>query len=82
MSKENLVFKLDNLEYQIHYLQGTLESFQPRLNHTSKLYNVKGRKNQKRLQQKLSDLNEKKLLKEVDFLRVTILNNKIHMSID
>ena len=72
------MFKLDNLEYQIHYLQGTLESFQPRLNHTSKLYNVKGRKNQKRLQQKLSDLNEKKLLKEVDFLRVTILNNKIH----
>lgn len=78
MSKENLVFKLDNLEYQIHYLQGTLNSFQPRLNHTTKLYNVKGRKNQKRLQQKLNDLNEKKLLKEVDLLRVTILNNKIH----
>ncbi|SMN21776.1 similar to Saccharomyces cerevisiae YMR014W BUD22 Protein required for 18S rRNA maturation and small ribosomal subunit biogenesis [Maudiozyma saulgeensis] len=78
MSKENLIFKLDNLEYQIHYLQGTIDNFQPRLPHTSKLYNVKGRKNQKRLQQKLSSLNEKKLLQEINSLKVTILDNKIH----
>ncbi|CAB4256901.1 Bud22p [Maudiozyma barnettii] len=78
MSRENLIFKLDNLEYQIHYLQDTLQNFQPRLPHTSKLYNVKGRKNQKRLQQKLSSLNEETLSKEIDSLKVTILDNKIH----
>lgn len=78
MPKENLIFKLDNLEYQFHYLQDTLSAFEPRLAQTSKLYNVKGRKNQKRLQNKLKILNESDIIKEIDALSVNILDQKIH----
>ena len=78
MSKENLIFKLDNLEYQIHYLRDTLDSFHPRLPYTSKMYNVKGRKNLKRLQSKMAGLDESTLEKEAEELKILILNQKIH----
>lgn len=78
MSKENLIFKLDNLEYQIHYLRDTLDSFEPRLPYTAKMYNVKGRKNLKRLQSKMAGLNDSTLEKEAEALKVLILDQKIH----
>lgn len=78
MPKDNLLFKLDNLEYQYHYANGDLAQFRPRLSGTAKLYNVKGKKTSKRVSKLLSELNLKQLSQQLDALRLQIFNNKVH----
>lgn len=78
MNKDNLLFKLDNLEYQYHYLNGTVESFEPRLNQTRKLYNSKGRKNIKRVSKVLESLNLDDVNSQLHEIRVKFLDGKVH----
>lgn len=78
MPKENLIFKLDNLEYQYHYLKGSLDSFQPRLSNTSKSYNAKGKKTSKRIAKLLNGLKLDNVERELDELRLDIFQKKVY----
>lgn len=78
MPKDNLLFKLDNLEYQFHYLNGDLDTFHPRLGSTAKLYNAKGKKTSKKVAKLLSDLDISRVSEQLDSLRLEIFNNKIY----
>lgn len=78
MAKDNLIFKLDNLEYQYHYLKDTLNEFEPRLNSTKKLYNSKGKKNSKKVAKLLNEIKINEVEKQLYELRVEIFNNKAH----
>lgn len=77
MPKNNLLFKLDNLEYQYHYLNNTLDSFEPRLNQTRKLYSAKGKKTSQRVQKILNSITLPDITEEFNKLRLTIFNGKI-----
>ncbi|CAI4047944.1 hypothetical protein SKDZ_13G1460 [Saccharomyces kudriavzevii ZP591] len=72
------VYKLDQLEYQYHYLTKTLEKFEPRYPKTPKLYNCIGKKNKRKVERLLSSLELKTLNKELDESYSKLLNNKIH----
>lgn len=76
MPKDNLIFKLDNLEYQYHYLNGSLTDFQPRLNSTTKLYNAKGKKTSKRVTKILNEITLPEVTKELNELRTEIFDKK------
>lgn len=78
MPKDNLLFKLDNLEYQLHYLNGDLDSFRPRLGSTAKLYNAKGKKTSKRVAKVLSELEISRVKEQLDALRLEIFDNKVY----
>ncbi|CCF55648.1 hypothetical protein KAFR_0A02100 [Kazachstania africana CBS 2517] len=78
MPKENLLYKLDNLEYQYHYLNNTVSDFKPRLNQTKKVYNAIGKKNAKRIKSQLESLNEEDILKQLQQVKTTIFNGKIY----
>lgn len=78
MPKDNLLFKLDNLEYQYHYANGDLASFRPRLGGITKLYNAKGKKSSKKVAKLLSNINLEQVAQELDALRLQIFNNKVH----
>ncbi|EJS42435.1 bud22p [Saccharomyces arboricola H-6] len=80
MSSETSVsiYKLDQLEYQYHYLTESLEKFEPRYPKTTKLYNCIGKKNKKKVEKLLSSLKLKTLNKELDESYSKLLNNKIH----
>ncbi|GAV49595.1 hypothetical protein ZYGR_0P02400 [Zygosaccharomyces rouxii] len=76
MPKDNLIFKLDNLEYQYNYLNGTLENFQPRLNGTSKAYNAKGKKSSKRISKLLEEIKIGEVEKQLNELCTDIFQKK------
>lgn len=78
MPKENLIFKLDNLEYQYNYLKGTLDSFQPRLSSTSKAYNAKGKRTAKKMTKLLSELRLEVVESELNDLRLEIFQKKVY----
>ncbi|KAH3899904.1 Bud22p SCDLUD_004215 [Saccharomycodes ludwigii] len=78
MPKENLIFKLDNLEYQYNYLNNSLEKFEPRLITTKKLYNTKSIKKQTILNSKLSKLNREDVFKDLNNLKLDIFNKKVY----
>lgn len=78
MPKDNLLFKLDNLEYQFHYLNGDLDSFRPRLGSTTKLYSAKGKKTSKRVAKLLSELEPARITEQLNALRLEIFNNKLY----
>lgn len=78
MPKDNLLFKLDNLEYQYHYLTNTLESFEPRLNQTKKYYNAKGKKTSQRIAKLWSSLTVAGVEKEMDQMRLKIFDGKLY----
>ncbi|SJM87156.1 uncharacterized protein ZBIST_3345 [Zygosaccharomyces bailii] len=78
MPKENLIFKLDNLEYQYNYLKGTLDSFQPRLSSTSKAYNAKGKKSSKKMTKLLGELRLENVESELNDLRLEIFQKKVY----
>lgn len=77
MPKDNLIFRLDNLEYQYHYLNGTLENFQPRLNGTLKAYNAKGKKSSKRISKLLGELKIENVERQLNELRTDVFQKKI-----
>ncbi|GCE99285.1 hypothetical protein ZYGM_002224 [Zygosaccharomyces mellis] len=77
MPKDNLIFKLDNLDYQYNYLNGTLEGFHPRLNGTSKAYNAKGKKSSKRISKLLDELKKEDVEKQLDDLCTDIFQKKV-----
>lgn len=77
MGKDNLIFKLDNLEYQYHYLNNSVDSFKPRLAQTKKLYSVKGKKNAKRVEKLVSSLTVDSVIKDLNILKLQIFNAKI-----
>lgn len=77
MPKDNLIFKLDNLDYQYNYLNGTLEDFHPRLNGTSKAYNAKGKKSSKRISKLLDELKKEDVEKQLYDLCTDIFQKKI-----
>ena len=77
MPKENLLFKLDNLEYQYHYLNNTLDSFKPRLTQTKKLYNAKGKKTSQRVEKLLNSITLSDITEKFNEVRLTIFNGKI-----
>ncbi|GAV54507.1 hypothetical protein ZYGR_0AM00450 [Zygosaccharomyces rouxii] len=77
MPKDNLLYKLDNLDYQYNYLNGTLENFQPRLNGTSKAYNAKGKKSSKRISKLLEELKKEDVERQLDELCIDIFQKKI-----
>lgn len=76
MPKDNLIFKLDNLEYQYHHLNGSLNDFKPRLNGTTKLYNAKGKKTSKKVAKILNEITLPEVTKELNELRTEIFNKK------
>ncbi|SCU89293.1 LANO_0D04412g1_1 [Lachancea nothofagi CBS 11611] len=76
MPKENLIFKLDNLEYQYHHLNNSLDGFQPRLKNTSKTFNAKGKKTSKKINKLLNDANLGEVNRELDSLRTEIVEKK------
>lgn len=76
MPKDNLIFKLDNLEYQYHHLNGSLNDFKPRLNGTTKLYNAKGKKTSKKVTKILNEITLPEVTKELNELRTEIFNKK------
>ncbi|AQZ15343.1 BUD22 (YMR014W) [Zygosaccharomyces parabailii] len=78
MPKENLIFKLDNLEYQYNYLKGTLDSFQPRLSSTSKAYNAKGKKTSKKMTKLLGELRLEVVESELNDLQLEIFQKKVY----
>lgn len=78
MPKDNLLFKLDNLEYQYHYLSNTLDTFQPRLNQTKKLYNAKGKKTSQRIEKLLNEITLDDINKKCNEMRLTIFNGKVY----
>ncbi|CCE65914.1 hypothetical protein TPHA_0N01330 [Tetrapisispora phaffii CBS 4417] len=78
MPKDNLIFKLDNLEYQYNYLNGTLDQFEPRLNGTKKLYNSIGKNNAKKVAKLLKELKKDEVEKNLTDLRLKIFNNKVY----
>lgn len=78
MPKDNLLFKLDNLEYQYHYLTNTLANFEPRLNQTKKLYNAKGKKTSQRIEKLLNEITLPDVSKKCNEMRLTIFNGKIY----
>ncbi|CAI4049361.1 hypothetical protein SUVZ_13G1530 [Saccharomyces uvarum] len=80
MSSDNPVsiYKLDQLEYQYHYLTKSLEKFEPRYPKTEKLYNCIGRKNKKKVDKLLGSLELKSLSEELSESYSKLLNNKIH----
>ncbi|CAL9735963.1 bud site selection protein 22 [Monosporozyma servazzii] len=78
MPKDNLLFKLDNLEYQFHYLSNTLDTFQPRLNQTKKLYNAKGRKTSQKIEKLLNEITLDDINKKCNEMRLTIFNGKVY----
>ncbi|ONH76604.1 Bud site selection protein 22 [Saccharomyces cerevisiae] len=72
------IYKLDQLEYQYHYLTKSLQKFEPRYPKTAKLYNCIGKKNKKKIEKLLNSLELKTLDKELDESYSKLLNNKIH----
>ncbi|CUS20548.1 LAQU0S01e09120g1_1 [Lachancea quebecensis] len=76
MPKENLVFKLDRLEYQYHHLNGSLDGFTPRLTNTAKTFNAKGKKTSKRIGKLLSDSKLEEVEKDLNSLRQEIIKKK------
>ncbi|KAL6947069.1 hypothetical protein ACO0QE_001933 [Hanseniaspora vineae] len=78
MPKENLIFKLDNLEYQYHHLNNSLESFDPRLNTTRKFFTMKGKNNIKNLDKKLNSTTVAEVEAKLNKLKHQIVTNKIH----
>ncbi|EDO15388.1 hypothetical protein Kpol_460p23 [Vanderwaltozyma polyspora DSM 70294] len=78
MPKDNLLFKLDNLEYQYYYLKGTLDNFTPRLNSTTKLYNAKGKKSAKKVEKVLAEITLPEVESGLLELRLEIFNNKLY----
>lgn len=78
MGKENLLFKLDHLEYQYHYANGTLDDFKPRFNTTSKFFKAKGKRTSKRVEEILTNLDKSDLTKKMVTMRIEIFNNKAH----
>ncbi|CCH61926.1 hypothetical protein TBLA_0F03920 [Henningerozyma blattae CBS 6284] len=78
MAKDNLLFKLDNLEYQYKYLTGNISTFKPRYNSTTKFYNAKGKKTSKKVETILSQLNATQLSQKIIDLKFEIFNKKIH----
>ncbi|XDT07226.1 Hypothetical protein J6898_04998 [Nakaseomyces glabratus] len=78
MSKENLLLKLDRLEYQWHYLQETHENFEPRFPFTQRFFNAKGKKNNKKVTKILESSDKEKVRSDLKEARVEILNRKIH----
>lgn len=77
MPKDNLLFKLDNLEYQYHYLNNTLDSFKPRLNQTKKFYSAKGKKTSQRVEKLLNSITLSEITTRLNQIRLTIFNGKI-----
>lgn len=78
MPKDNLLFKLDNLEYQQHYLNNTLDSFEPRLNQTRKFYNAKGRKTIKKVEKLLNEIKIEDVERQLNEIKLEIFDKKIH----
>lgn len=78
MPKENLIFKLDNLEYQYHYLNNTLDDFKPRLSSTNKLFHAKGKKTSKKISKLLSDATLDSISQQLDDLRQSFLEKKVY----
>ncbi|QLQ80186.1 hypothetical protein HG537_0D01870 [Torulaspora globosa] len=78
MPKDNLLFKLDNLEYQYHYANGDLSNFRPRISGITKFYNAKGKKTSKKVAKLLSKIDLEQLSQQLDALRLQIFNNKVH----
>lgn len=78
MGKDNLIFKLDNLEYQIHYMNNEAEQFQPRFKQTLQFFNSKSRKTNKKVTKLLEAADKQKINGEISSLRLKILDQKIH----
>lgn len=78
MAKDNLLFKLDNLEYQYHYANGDLADFKPRLGNTGKFYNAKGKKSSKKANKILSELELDQVTEQLKALRLQIFNQKVY----
>ncbi|QLG74474.1 hypothetical protein HG535_0G03570 [Zygotorulaspora mrakii] len=78
MPKDNLIFKLDNLEYQYHYLNGSLNEFQPRLNSTTKIFNAKSKKTSKKIAKLLAESTLTDVSKSLDALKTEIFSKKVY----
>ncbi|CDO93769.1 unnamed protein product [Kluyveromyces dobzhanskii CBS 2104] len=78
MGKDNLIFKLDNLEYQIHYMNNETENFTPRFKQTLQFFNSKSRKTEKKVAKLVEASNIKKITEEISSLRLKILDQKVH----
>ncbi|CEP60835.1 Bud22p LALA0_S02e00694g [Lachancea lanzarotensis] len=76
MPKENLIFKLDNLEYQFHHLNGTLNDFKPRLKNTAKTFNAKGKKTSKKISKILDSASLNETNAQLTSLRAEIVQKK------
>ncbi|SCU92009.1 LAFA_0F07338g1_1 [Lachancea sp. 'fantastica'] len=76
MPKENLIFKLDNLEYQFHHLNGTLNDFKPRLKNTARTFNAKGKKTSKKISKLLESANLNETNVQLTSLRAEIVQKK------
>ncbi|QEU60782.1 Bud22 [Kluyveromyces lactis] len=78
MGKDNLIFKLDNLEYQIHYMNNEAEQFHPRFKQTLQFFNSKSRKTNKKVTKLVEAADKQKINEEIRSLRLKILDQKIH----
>ncbi|SCU97412.1 LAMI_0F09978g1_1 [Lachancea mirantina] len=76
MAKDNLILKLDSLEYRLHRLNNTLDEFQPRLNNTTKVFNAKGKKTSKRVAKLLEQDDLEAVSRQLDDLKCQILLKK------
>lgn len=78
MGKENLLFKLDQLQYQLEYLNGTIDSFKPRFKQTSQFFDSKSRKIDKKRSKLLNNANKVKLEQDIIAISLKFLDQKIH----
>lgn len=78
MVKDNLLFKLDNLEYQYHYLNGSLDQFHSRLTSTTKIYNAKSKKISKKISKLLSEASLPEVKENLNTLRTEVFNKKVY----
>ncbi|AET39619.1 Bud22p Ecym_4586 [Eremothecium cymbalariae DBVPG len=76
--KSNTLYRLDHAEYQYHLINQTLSEFHPRLKTTPKYYNSKGKKSSKKMEKLLQVSNSEQLSRDVNALKLELLNNKVH----
>lgn len=78
MGKENLIFKLDSLEYQLHYINQETDKFQPRFKQTLQFFNSKSKKVNKKVNKLVENSDRDAILEEIKSIRLRILDQKIH----
>ena len=79
MPKENLLFQLDNKEFQYHKLNFSLRYFNPRFHTTKLIKNAnKHSKNSQKNSKKLKNVSLDTLFDEITALKQEILNKKLY----